>query len=209
MPIHNTSRFIIALLSMCSLGVAAAETGEADSASFDMSPELYSVDYLYPLKDDRKIKTYNLNAYSLIKGISGDKLSFYGGLTATYANGHITQLEGEFSQGTLREVKYETNGFGIGPGLLLDYQPWRNDRFSAHLFGSGNLVFYNKEFPAGGDRYNFMWRGGLVLRYALDIYHHIGLGYQRMHVSNGQGLGPENPCYDAAGVTLQYTTRLK
>ena len=206
---YPTYLFVV-LASLSHLGFAhAAEVSGKEKRSFDMSPDLYSVDLLYPVKDDRDITTYNINVYSHIEGLSFNKLSVYAGLTATYAHGSMTQLEGEFSLGTLHEAEYDTNGAGIGPGILLNLDLWDNDQLSTHLFGSGHLIFYNKDFPTGGDQYNFMWRGGPVIRYALDNAHNIGFGYQWMHVSNGQGVGPKNPAYDAKGMTLRYSAFYK
>jgi hypothetical protein len=109
------------------------------------------------------------------------------------------------NEGTLKEVNYDNEAIGIGPGILADLRFWRYNKLSFHLDGSGSIIFYNRDFPAGGDHYNFMWRGGPVIRYVIWDDQDIGLGYHWMHVSNGQGLGPDNPSYDAQALSLQYT----
>ncbi|MEJ2692827.1 MAG: hypothetical protein P8166_07105 [Candidatus Thiodiazotropha sp.] len=183
------------------INLYAQEVGEGGNQE-----GLFSTEYLHPSSDDRDIRTTNLNAYARIRGLSSDILSIYAGLTATYAVGDITQLEGEIEQGTLREVNYDTRAGGLGPGLLVDLRLWRSRRLSAHLSGSGSLIVYSRDFPAGGDKYNFMWRGGPALRYHIGNGRRVGLGYQWMHVSNGQGVGSRNPSYEAQGFALQYTT---
>ena len=158
-------------------------------------------EYFFPTEEDRNIRTANWSAYFPIESLKTGNLSTYAGITATYAYGDITQLEGDFNQGTLREVNYENEAFGIGPGILADLRIWRTAGFSLHVDASGSLIFYNEDFPAGGERYNFMWRAGPGIK----LGRHLGITYQWMHVSNGQGLGPKNPSYDAQGITLQYS----
>ncbi|MCU7926115.1 MAG: acyloxyacyl hydrolase [Candidatus Thiodiazotropha sp. (ex Dulcina madagascariensis)] len=178
----------------------ATEEGEADK-----SPIRLGIEYLYPEDKSRDIKTANLNAFSLVRAYETIGLSLYAGLTASHASGDITQLEGDLNEGTLREVTYQNKAFGIGPGILADLRLWQGNKVSLHLDGSGSILFYNKTFPAGGDRYNFMWRGGPVVRYAIRNDLEIALGYRWMHLSNGQGAGSQNPSYDAQGVNLQYS----
>lgn len=185
--------------------VLAAESDEAIDAKRWEVPVRIATEYLYPVADSRDITTVNLNAYIRLKTIETVNLSILAGLTATYATGDITQLEGDFNGGTLRESNYENEAVGLGPGILLDLRLWRVSNFSLHLDGGGSIILYNQDFPAGGDRYNFMWRGGPVLRYDIGNGHDIGLGYLWMHVSNGQGIGPNNPSYDAQGLSLQYS----
>ena len=185
--------------------VLADESDEVNGTKRYEIPAHIAVEYLYPTEDSRNITTFNLNAYIRIKTIKTANLSILAGLTATYAAGDITQLEGDLNEGTLRECNYENEALGIGPSILLDLRLWRDSKISFHLDGSGSIIFYNQEFPAGGNRYNFMWRGGPVLRYDIGNGHDIGIGYLWMHVSNGQGIGPNNPSYDAQGVSLQYS----
>lgn len=71
-------------------------------------------------------------------------LSIYAGFVGTYADGKITQLEGDINQGTLREVNYDSNAFGVGPGILLSFKLIESNRFMFNLIGSGHLVVYNE-----------------------------------------------------------------
>ena len=197
--------FCVVAFMMHPLFVLAAESDEVKAAKRAEIPVRISLEHLYPTDDSRDITTVNLNTFIRIKKIEAINLSILAGLTSTYATGDITQLEGDINEGTLREVKYENEAVGIGPAIRLDLRLWQGYNFSFHLEGSGSVILYNKDFPAGGDRYNFMWRGGPALKYDIRDKHNIGLGYLWMHVSNGQGLGSDNPSYDAQGLSLQYS----
>jgi len=67
----------------------------------------------------------------------------------------------------------------------------------------GAFILYDEEFPAGGEHYNFMWRAGPTLSYSFGHAYGIGVSYRWMHVSNGQGLTPNNPSYEAKGIGIQ------
>jgi hypothetical protein len=164
----------------------------------------YGVVYFFPTDDEsRHIKTINVMAYRLLREFKKINSSLYWSVTGTFATGKIKQLEGEIEDGTLRQVTFENTAFGIGPGLLANLRVLRLRQFSFHLDVSGSFILYSRDFPAGGDNYNFMWRAGPTLQWALGEGKFIGLSFQWMHVSNGQGLGPQNPSYDARGVRLQ------
>jgi len=92
-------------------------------------------------------------------------LLFYYGIAATYATGSIPQLEGDINQGTLGEVSFNNSAFGIGPGLSTSLRLFNSSKFALLINVSGNLIVYNKHFPAGGDYYNGMWRGEPVIEY--------------------------------------------
>jgi len=124
----------------------------------DNNKETIGIEYLSPTESDREIRTRNIEIHYPLNEVKSLNLSTYWGLIATYANGHIIQLEGSIAQGNLREVRYENSAFGIGPGLLASFQLWNNDKYAIHFNASGNFIVYNKRFPAGGDYYNFMWR---------------------------------------------------
>jgi lipid A 3-O-deacylase len=187
------------------IAIAAAADKSTGKNSVDADRYRIGIEYLYPTEESRDIQTINLNVYRRIGEFRPAKLAFYAGITATYASGDITQLEGELDQGTLREVNYKNEAAGIGPGLLADLCFLNLGSFSFHFAGSGSFLLYDKQFPAGGDRYNFMWRGGAFLHYAIGNNQELGLGYLWMHVSNGQGMGPHNPSYDAQGMNLTFS----
>jgi len=183
-----------------------SRASDVTTTSFATPDKTYSIEYLSPTEDDRDIETINVDYNSLITTFDKLNLSTYWSVTATYATGSITQLEGDINAGTLKEVQFDNSAFGIGPGLLLNFRLIEFSGMSLHLNGSGNLIIYSERFPAGGEYYNFMWRGGPVVRYNLGKSKSIGFSYQVSHVSNGQGLSSKNPSYDARGFALRYSS---
>jgi lipid A 3-O-deacylase len=170
-----------------------------------LSKIYYGVEYLFPVAEDRNIKTYNIDVFYPVSEFKQIHFSVFAGVTFTYATGDITQLEGELNEGTLREVNYKNSAFGIGPGLMIGWEFLLYQNFSIHIEGIGNIIIYNENFPAGGAQYNFMWRGGPLLQYIINKSNTIGLGYNWAHISNGKGMVPENPSYDAEGVCIRFT----
>lgn len=208
MPTHAFSEILtlpvwVTLLTLLPFSVLYAAEEDVKDRKIDKKSVRLSIDYFYPTDEFRNIKTINLNAYNLIKEF--EIVNLYAGITATHATGEITQFEGNLDEGTFREVDFDNEAIGIGTCILADLCLWRNNYFSFHLDGSGCLIFYNKDFPTGGDKYNFMLRTGPVIKYVIGNDQEIGIGYQWMHVSNGQGVGPQNPSYDAQGLNLQYS----
>jgi hypothetical protein len=158
-------------------------------------------EYYFPTKSDRPIQSGFVNVVSGLEWVPGH-LAFLGGVTTTGAEGYILQYNAQF-----QNVRYDTAALGIGPMFLLSWAPLHMGRVSLALDAVGAIVFYDTHFPAGGDIYNFTWRlGGAV---AVRIVPTISLsaGGRWMHVSNGQGLGPQNPSYEGAGFHLGVTLR--
>jgi len=184
---------------------AAAADNMVSKVNKEPTEYRINLEYLYPSGGDRNINTVNLDIYRSIIQLKKINLSIHGGLSVTWAEGEITQLEGDINQGTLHEVNYDNRAAGIGPSLLADLRLIGRGGLTCHLEGSGGVLLYSKKFPAGGDQYNFMWRGGPVVKYDMGNNRTIGIGYQWMHVSNGQGLGDQNPTYNAEGVRLIYS----
>ncbi len=184
---------------------ALSNIPEASGVSSNSNKKTVIIEYLTPTEKSRDIRTLNMGLCYLLTEIEKVNLPIYAGLTVTYATGNITQLEGSLESGTFREVRYDNSAFGLGPGLLANFRLWDSNKFSIHLAGSGSFIVYNKEFPAGGDHYNFMWRGGPFLKYEIGKSKAIDMGYLWAHVSNGQGIGAQNPSYDAGGIMLRFT----
>jgi hypothetical protein len=197
------NRWIAIILSLFSFTLV--NISDASVVPLNSDKKIVSIQYLAPTEESRDIKTINIDFNYLLTQVKKVSLSIYLGLTATYATGSITQLEGSIEAGTLREAHYDNSAFGLAPGLLASFQLWSRNNFSIHLNGSGSFVVYNKEFPAGGDFYNFMWRVGPSLEYDIGKSKVLGIGYQWAHISNGQGVGPQNPSYNAWGIILRFT----
>jgi hypothetical protein len=66
------------------------------------------------------------------------------------------------------------------------------------------LLIYDRDFPAGGARYNGTFQIGPSLTWQATRADSFSLGYRATHTSNGQGLTAGNPGYDARGVTLRW-----
>jgi len=180
----------------------------SDSSASDISAisdkSIFNIEYLTPTEDDRNIDTLNIDINMLLTRFKMIDLSFYYGITATYVTGSITQLEGNINQGTLREASFDNSAYGIGPGLSTSLRLFDSNKIALLINLSGNLIVYNERFPAGGEYYNLMWRGGAVIEYKLDPTKSIGLSHQWTHVSNGQGATSENPSYEASGFGLRF-----
>lgn len=159
--------------------------------------------YYAPTKEDRRIHSVFLDAVVGIELWELLGLSVHGGITSTVASGYITQWNEDFV-----DVRYDTRVGGLGPMFVARVEPFRPlcpgdcAHLSLSLEMTGALVLYTSDFPPGGDLYNFVWRMGGTLGYAVSPRWRIELGGRWMHVSNGQGLGPFNPSYEGAGVTF-------
>ena len=168
---------------------------------------MVGIEYLTPRDQDRDIDTLNLDLNYLLAQQQALRFSVYLGLTLSQAEGNIIQLERDPNNNLLTQVRYETLAFGLGPGVLISVQLLQANRFVLHLDGGGSLLFYNKRFPPGGERYNFIWRAGPRLEYRLGEAAAVGVQYRWAHISNGQGAGAQNPSYDARGAGLVLSGR--
>lgn len=196
--------FYITILAGLLFYAAVNRSGAAE-ISLDSPDTIVGIEYLFPVKESRDIRMINADYNWLITEVGSVNFSLYAGLTASYATGSITQMEGGMESATLREVRHDNSAFGFGPGLLARFRIWSGKKFLIHLNGSGNTIFYNQEFPAGGDFYNFMWRGGPSLEYGIDKLKSISVGYHWTHLSNGQSTETKNPSYDAQGIMLRFS----
>lgn len=156
-----------------------------------------AVEHLWPVDDARRIHTTSVNAWIGRGLLHQSFLAWRAGITATYATGDIVQLDDR-----LREVRFDNTALGVGPVLALRLQTPEIGRLVLGVEGSGGFIVYSHHFPAGGDVYNFMWRAGPSLECHVADRWWIGAGYRVMHVSNGQGLGPQNPSYEAHGAVV-------
>lgn len=158
-------------------------------------------EYYVPTKSDRPIQSGFVNVAGGLEWLRGH-LAFLGGVTSTGADGYILQYNAQ-----LQNVRYDTAALGVGPMFKVSWAPLTVGRVSLALSVVGSLIVYDTHFPVGGDIYDFSWRlGGEV---AVRIVPTIALvaGSRWMHVSNGQGLGPQNPSYEGAGFFLGVTLR--
>lgn len=180
------------VLLMCSPEKSYGYEGE----TFGSKSEI-ELEYLIPVEKVREIDTLSLNI--LKENSHDDRLSFYRGVTITRAWGNSIHLG----------VTRDSSAFGIGPVYLMRYQLLQNNWSTLSFDMSGGLIFYNEDFPAGGDFYNFMWRIGPKFTCQIDDNLLLNIGYKLMHVSNGQWSGSSetshNPAYNAGGFSLSIT----
>lgn len=192
-----TRGLLLALLaSALSPGLAVVQAGEIPDAPPRVLRSSWEVEYHYPVRRERQIHTVFINALlggELAKSIH---LSGYAGLTATAASGYILRWNDRF-----QEVRYDTSLAGLGVMVLLRCQPVQVGRVRLGIDAAGGLIAYTARFPPGGDWYNFAWKIGPVLSVALHEDLALFTGLRWMHLSNGQGLGPQNPAYEAVGAT--------
>jgi len=155
------------------------------------------VEYLWPTNQERRIQTTALNILWRYGYYNDLLVSVYSGLTFNYAWGNSIQkdLDG-------REIEHSESALGIGPLLHFRWAPVSLDNLTFSMDANGGIIFHNKEFPAGGDLYNFIWRIGPSIQFQLQNKEALIFGLRIMHVSNGQGATRDNPAYNAAGICL-------
>lgn len=155
------------------------------------------IEYVWPVHRDRQIHTTAVNILKRTGYYDNFLLTTYAGLTINYAWGHIIQEDPNN-----RETEYSNSAFGIGPLLHARWSPLSLDDLTFSIDANGGIIIHNRDFPAGGDLYNFIWRIGPSISYQIADKHTLIFGFRIMHVSNGQGLTRGNPAYDAAGISL-------
>jgi hypothetical protein len=164
-------------------------------ASVEVGAEVY-----WPIHASRQIRTSAIDAYVEREVVELLHVTLGLGLTAMHPYGEITQLGDHFEP-----LRFTTSVIGAGPVVLVRCEPLAFGPVRLGVDGLGALLLYSEHFPPGGDIYNFAWRGGPSMRIFLS--HRIALtaSVRWMHVSNGQGLGPQNPSYEAVGASLALT----
>jgi lipid A 3-O-deacylase len=175
----------------------------------DTQPEI-ELEYFTPQhEEDRNIDTISLNFQKV--NYRNDFVSVYSGITLTRAWGDMTR----------RDVYSECDAYGIGPtGLIrlrlmgLNFLGYNRGSSVGLFFDmSGSVIFWNKDFPTGGDFYDFMWRVGPKISCLIGEKTVLNIGYKWMHVSNGQWkwqsfcktsgkATKHNPSYNAKGISL-------
>jgi len=158
---------------------------------------------LGPVERDRKIRTTNLDFLFHISSFDSPDFEFYGGFTVSHSRGTITWRTGSFQAGTRMDENFDSTATGAGPVLAIRAEFAHSGNVSASLDGSAGILLYDRDFPAGASRYDFMFRYGPTLSYKLNDRQALSLTLRGMHVSNGQGLNTHNPQYNAAGLGVQ------
>ena len=184
----------IVVLTFCDMRLA---TGS------ELAPALeIQVDSLHPTKGDRRLETIDVHMLLGEKRFDFLPLAMRFGVTLSRVTGFITQLEGDFNRGTLHEQTIESSAWGFGPVAQQRLRLLRWEAFTLRADLGEGLLWYNHDFPSGGRQYNFMLQAGPTIDYLAGGCLRLSIGYRWMHVSNGSGLGPQNPSYGAAGAIL-------
>jgi len=165
---------------------------------------IVEVQELVPVESDRKIRTTNLDLLLRIRRFDTPDFKFHGGFTVSRSRGNLTRRTGSFEAGTLRDEPFDSAATGAGPVLAIRSEFARSRNVSASVDGSAGVLLYDRDFPAGASRYDFMFRYGPTLSYRLNDRQVWSLTLRGMHVSNGQGFNKHNPQYNAAGVGVQF-----
>lgn len=160
------------------------------------------ISYYWPTHVDRQITSGFLNAAVGIELLDG-WITVAGGVTLSVASGHILQWDENF-----QDQRLGTTAFGAGPMLLVRVETPALGGVSLIADVLGSLLIYSGDFPPGGDIYNFSWRLGGALAFRVHESISLTVGVRWMHVSNGQGLGPQNPSYEGLGFPLGVAYRL-
>ena len=201
-PIRIAIVALISLLLLCTHRAGATPPREMSHRDSVFVRQLRikfegGLEYIVPYDASRQIRTVSINLYPGVQLFQRVHLSLHAGITATYAWGNIIQWDQNF-----QNVTYQTAAFGIGPGILIRFEPLIVGRFSLSVDVAEKLLFYTAHFPAGGDIYNFMSSLGGSICYRVSKRDKVSFGGRWMHVSNGQGLNQHNPSYEGAGVNL-------
>lgn len=202
----STFRRFFTLLSISCFALSLPLSAQAWFTTESAEPNkhiILNADLLIPLETDRDIHTINLSASHYLAGIDHWPVYFYGGVTATYSRGDSTQVK-DFDDGSFADITATDNAWGFGPQVLGRIRLMNHKALTVYLDGTANIIMYNKRFPNNGEYFNFLFRAGPVLEYRLSGERYFGIGFNFAHVSNGQGEVPENPSYDAIGVTLNF-----
>jgi hypothetical protein len=182
-------------------------TVQASGQPWDMPGWVYGVEYLAPTKPGRDLSTVNFDLFYAFpkpnRTLQKSHLSLYTGLTASRVTGTITQLTGSYEEGTLKNTTFESSANGIGPVFLLRFDALHQGRSRFFLDASHGILFFDRPFPTGGDRYNGLRRLGASLSYRMDATYTLNIGYRWMHGSNGKGVNPRNPAYEGRGANIQ------
>jgi hypothetical protein len=199
------------LLSMLLLPALSGNASSQAQERANASPETLSrqemiveAQELVPVESNRSIRTTNLDLLFRIRDFDTPDFKFHGGLTVSHARGTIRRETGSSQAGTFKEETYASAATGAGPVLAIRAELAHGRNFSASLTGSAGVLFYNRDFPAGASRYEFMIRYGPTVSYRLNDRQELSLTLRGMHVSNGQGFNNHNPQYNAIGFGVQF-----
>ncbi|MCX6297076.1 MAG: acyloxyacyl hydrolase [Bacteroidetes bacterium] len=168
-------------------------------AKIELSPE-----YVWHSNIGNEINTTSFNVFFMTHYLNNPQFEIYFGLTATRAKGKIQ----DWNTQNPSIIYHESSAEGFGPIVHFQQIIFEMNRVTLFAAPSVGIIFYNKNFPYGGDIYNFMWRMGILFEYRINKNYSINIGCKWMHVSNGQGSGANNPFYEGKGLSVALTKQL-
>ena len=154
----------------------------------------FGLDRFEPLHANRQLHLTNAHAYLRERRFENWPLTLRLGLVAQHARGEITQLTDSLSEQTL-----DSPGHGLGVSAEARLRVWGG----FHLDASAAPMLYDRRFPAGGTHYNGMFQAGPSFSWPMGSGQWT-LGARWLHISNGRGLGPDNPSTEGRGLVLRY-----
>lgn len=177
------------------LGVLTAITLFASYPLLDAPPERVrepGLVFYRPLHADRPLDL-GLLEWPWVEKRSGP-LGWRLGLVASQARGRIRQTDP-----TGAAYWLDSPAWGLGPQAEVRWRWPVGDGVALGWTLSAALQLHDRDFPSGGRRYNGLFQTGPLL--TLDG---VGchLGWRVSHLSNGRGLGPDNPAYEGQGWAL-------
>jgi len=164
----------------------------------------FELEYYQPKDLSRNIKSVFAYSFWGREFINELHYSIYGGLITSFTWGNTLHWDANFV-----DRHYDASSIGIGPASLIRVDFLRFGRFNISGDFMVGIILYNKHFPDGGDIYNFMRKYGVTFGANISKDFDIDIGIRDMHISNGQGLGPQNPSYEGWGVSLDFIKHLK
>nr|WP_256435636.1 acyloxyacyl hydrolase [Aliikangiella sp. G2MR2-5] len=96
---------------------------------------------------------------------------------------------------------------GIAASLMTRVKLFELAPLSLNASFATGPIYFNSDFPPQGTQWNFHHQIGITLNYQFMSTNQLALGYQRMHISNGQGLVDSNPAIDSDGIYFQFIRR--
>ena len=140
-----TSLEVVLLLWFCTVRSAIP-------SELAYAPEV-QVDVLGPIKADRHLETIDVHAFFAQKRFDVLPLVVMRfGLTLSRAYGSITQLVGNFDQGTLRAQTFASSAWGFGPIMQERLELFRGSGITLRADFGEAALWYGHDSQAGGDR---------------------------------------------------------
>ncbi|MFC1851269.1 acyloxyacyl hydrolase [candidate division CSSED10-310 bacterium] len=187
-----TAFFFLLTLWAHQSGIASEEASDdayVQDSAIDWNALSYTISGVYIAGHDENRDTTVTEALFGVGLPLGKRVGLYGDVHLAYFNGERENVE--------------INAEGIGITFQLRWHFLKYKSWGTYLdYGPGFIVTTEK-FPPGGTTYNFITQYGMGLDLTIRENVHLLLGFREQHLSNGKGIGEDNPTYDGAGMYAQ------